>query len=95
MKFSLQVDTVVHEVDVDPAKPLLWVLREDLGLMQAKFGCGVGLCGACSLYVGDKAVRACSFPVSKVLEQKLTAIRSHLWGGQGEPLRFRGSEYRR
>ena len=74
MKISLQVDTAVHEVDVDPAKPLLWVLREDLGMMQAKFGCGVGLCGACSLYVGDKVVRACSFPISKVADAPIRTI---------------------
>ncbi len=63
-EFTLNQKTQV--VDVDADKPLLWVLREDLGQTQAKFGCGAGLCGACSVYVGDALVRACAFPISGV-----------------------------
>lgn len=66
VNIQLNVDQKAYSVDVDAAKPLLWVLREDLGLHQAKFGCGAGLCGACTVYVGDKTVRACTYPVSRV-----------------------------
>lgn len=51
-------------IDADPDKPLLWVLREDLGLRGTKFGCGAGLCGACTVHVNDEAVRSCSLAVS-------------------------------
>lgn len=63
---QLKVDQQAYTVNVDAAKPLLWVLREDLGLHQAKFGCGAGLCGSCAVYVGDRVVRSCTFPVSRV-----------------------------
>jgi isoquinoline 1-oxidoreductase alpha subunit len=55
-----------HEVDVDPQKPLLWVLREDLGVLGPKFGCGISLCGACTVHVAGEPVRSCVTPVSTV-----------------------------
>ncbi len=66
MSIDLKVDQQNVSVDVDAAKPLLWVLREDLGMQQTKFGCGAGLCGACTVYVGDRTVRSCTFPISRV-----------------------------
>ena len=56
---SLTVNGQVHEIDVEPDKPLLWVLREDLNIVGPKFGCGVAACGACTVHVDRVAVRSC------------------------------------
>jgi aerobic-type carbon monoxide dehydrogenase small subunit (CoxS/CutS family) len=61
-------------VDVDPKTPLLWVLREHLNLVGTKFGCGMAQCGACTVHLGDAAVRSCSLPVSAVGSQQVTTI---------------------
>jgi len=61
-------------VDVDPAKPLLWVLREDLGLTGTKFGCGMALCGCCTVHLNGDAVRSCVTPVGRADGQKITTI---------------------
>jgi isoquinoline 1-oxidoreductase subunit alpha len=61
-------------VDVDPAMPLLWVLRDTLGLTGTKFGCGVALCGACTVHLEGAAVRSCVTPVSAVQGRKVTTI---------------------
>ena len=58
--------------DVDPGTPLLWVLRDHLGLVGAKYGCGIGSCGACTVHVDGKAVRSCTLPVSQVKGQVTT-----------------------
>lgn len=60
--------------DVDPNTPLLWVLRDSLGLMGTKFGCGMALCGACTVHVDGAPVRACSTPVSSVADKAITTI---------------------
>ena len=60
--------------DVDPATPLLWVLRDHLGLVGAKYGCGVGACGACTVHLNGKAVRSCQTPVSQAAAGKITTI---------------------
>jgi isoquinoline 1-oxidoreductase alpha subunit len=57
---SLKVNGQARAVDADPDKPLLWVLREDLGLTGSKFGCGIGACGACTVHVNGEPVRSCS-----------------------------------
>jgi isoquinoline 1-oxidoreductase alpha subunit len=64
MIFNLKVNGVDRKVDVDDDTPLLWVLRDDLGLTGTKFGCGVAMCGACTVHVDDQPVRSCSLPVS-------------------------------
>ena len=61
-------------VDVDPDKPLLWVLREDLNVVGPKFGCGVAACGACTVHVDGQAVRACAMPASAVAGKTVTTI---------------------
>lgn len=71
---QITVNGRVHEVSADPEKPLLWVLREDLGLMGTKFGCGVGACGACTVHVDGEAMRGCQVPVSAVAGQTITTI---------------------
>ena len=71
---SLNVNGRVLSVDVDPDTPLLWVIREQLQLTGTKFGCGVALCGACTVHLNGQAVRSCSVPVSAVADQKITTI---------------------
>jgi len=65
MIFNLTVNGVDRKVDVDDDTPLLWVLRDDLGLTGTKFGCGVAMCGACTVHIDDQPVRSCSIPVSE------------------------------
>jgi isoquinoline 1-oxidoreductase subunit alpha len=60
---SLKVNGQARAIEADPDKPLLWVLREDLGLSGTKFGCGIGACGACTVHVNGEPVRSCSLPL--------------------------------
>ncbi len=71
---KLHVNGTVHEVDAPADMPLLWVLRERLGLTGVKYGCGVAECGACTVHVDGKAVRSCVVPVSAVGTSKITTI---------------------
>jgi isoquinoline 1-oxidoreductase alpha subunit len=61
-------------VDADPDTPLLWVLREQLGLTGTKYGCGIAACGACTVHVDGSAVRSCSFPLSDARDRNVTTI---------------------
>jgi len=65
MIFKLRVNGADREVDVDDDTPLLWVLRDNLGLSGTKFGCGVAMCGACTVHIDDQPVRSCSMPVGE------------------------------
>ena len=58
--FSLKINGNLHQVDVEDEMPLLWVLRDELGMTGTKFGCGIGQCGACTVHVNGEAVRSCS-----------------------------------
>jgi isoquinoline 1-oxidoreductase subunit alpha len=72
---SLTINGTVHEVDVEPDTPLLWVIREQVGLTGTKYGCGIAQCGACTVHVDGVATRSCSLPVSAVTpEQKIVTI---------------------
>jgi isoquinoline 1-oxidoreductase alpha subunit len=71
---TLHVNGQPRTAEVTDDTPLLWVLRDHLDLVGTKFGCGMGLCGACTVHVDGKAVRSCSLPVSAVGEQKVTTI---------------------
>ena len=71
-RFTLNGKSV--ELQVDPATPLLWVLREQLGLTGTKFGCGMALCGACTVHVDGNAVRSCVTPVKAVAGKRITTI---------------------
>ncbi len=64
-----------HEIDLDPQPPLLWVLRDTLGLTGAKYGCGMGLCGACTVLVDGEPRRACVTPISTVAGRRVTTIQ--------------------
>src|SRR5260370_2939706 len=66
MTSSITVNGRVHSVDVDDDTPLLWVLRDTLGLTGTKFGCGMAMCGACTVHMDGQPVRSCSIPVSAV-----------------------------
>jgi len=71
---SLNVNGKTHQVDVDPNMPLLWVIRDVLGLTGTKYGCGVAQCGACTVHLNGDAVRSCVTRVSRADGQKLTTI---------------------
>ncbi len=71
---SLTVNGKRHELDVDPATPLLWVIRDTIGLTGTKYGCGEALCGACTVLVDGEAVRSCVTPVSTVVKKEVTTI---------------------
>ena len=65
---------VVHDLDVEPDAPLLWVIRDELNLTGTKFGCGVAACGACTVHVNGKATRSCVVPVGSVADAHITTI---------------------
>ena len=71
---TLTVNGEVHEVDVAPDTPLLWVLRDSVGLTGTKYGCGQALCGACTVHVDGQPVRACQTPISAVGKRKVLTI---------------------
>jgi isoquinoline 1-oxidoreductase alpha subunit len=71
---SISVNGETKSVDIDPATPLLWVLREQLGLTGTKFGCGLALCGACTVHVDGNAVRSCVTPVRAVAGKRVTTV---------------------
>jgi isoquinoline 1-oxidoreductase subunit alpha len=73
-RFTLSVNGRPRPVSVDPDTPLLWVLRDELSLTGTKYGCGEGLCGACTVHVDGAAMRSCVVPVSSVARQKITTI---------------------
>jgi isoquinoline 1-oxidoreductase alpha subunit len=63
---KLEVNGKAHEIDVEPEMPLLWVLRDELGITGPKYGCGMAICGACTVHIGGAAVRSCVMPVGSV-----------------------------
>ena len=73
-RYSMRVNGRRTDVSVDPDTPLLWVLRDGLGLMGTKFGCGAGLCGACTVHVDGRPVRSCMVPVQSVAQAPITTI---------------------
>ncbi|MFM1959212.1 MAG: hypothetical protein RL588_729 [Pseudomonadota bacterium] len=74
MAMSLEINGRTVQVDAAPDTPLLWVLRDDVGLTGSKFGCGVGQCGACTVLADGAPVRSCSLPVSALAGVKITTI---------------------
>lgn len=73
---TLHVNGKPQELDVDPSTPVLWALRDTLGLTGTKFGCGAALCGACTVHVDGQAIRSCVTPVSTVADRKITTIEA-------------------
>jgi len=74
VKHTLTVNGTRLEVDVDPETPLLWVLRDQLGMLGTKFGCGIAQCGACTVQLGGVAVRSCVLPVAASAGKEVTTI---------------------
>ena len=70
----LTINGKLHEFDVDPTTPLLWAIREQVGLTGTKYGCGIAQCGACTVHMDGVAVRSCSVPVSAAEGKKITTI---------------------
>ena len=73
-RIVIEVDGSSHAIDADPAMPLLYALRDDLGLNNPRFGCGLGQCGACTVHVDGVAVRSCSLPLSEVKGGRITTL---------------------
>jgi isoquinoline 1-oxidoreductase subunit alpha len=71
---TLRVNGKTYQVDAEPTTPLLWVLRDSIGLTGTKFGCGIAQCGACTIHVDGRATRSCVLPVSTVLNSEITTI---------------------
>jgi isoquinoline 1-oxidoreductase alpha subunit len=74
MALDLNVNGTAHTVDVDPATPLLWVIRDQVGLTGTKFSCGIGQCGACTVHVDGQPIRSCSFPVAAAAGKSIATI---------------------
>lgn len=83
MATTFWVNGEQHTVDVDPSKPLLWVIREELALTGTKYGCGIAQCGACTVHIDGQAMRSCTTPVSAVAGKQVTTIEG-LDSGDGE-----------
>ena len=74
MKYELHINGQVRQVEAPPEMPLLWVLRDELGLVGTKYGCGAGLCGACTVHVNGAAQRSCQTPVGSLRNARITTI---------------------
>jgi isoquinoline 1-oxidoreductase alpha subunit len=74
MSVSIEVNGKQVDVEADPATPLLWVLRDHLGMTGTKFGCGIAQCGACTVHVDSRPIRSCQFPLSAAAGHKITTI---------------------
>lgn len=74
MKIDFKINGKPTSIDVDPAMPLLWVVRDELKLTATKFGCGMAMCGACTLHIDGEAVRSCSVPVETIAGKDITTL---------------------
>jgi isoquinoline 1-oxidoreductase subunit alpha len=81
-QIKLHVNEKAYEVEADPQMPLLWVIRDLIGLTGTKYGCGIAQCGACTIHLDGKAVRSCAVPVSTVASKKITTIEGLSPNGQ-------------
>jgi isoquinoline 1-oxidoreductase subunit alpha len=81
--YNVTVNGRIHSVDVDPDTPLLWVLRDAIGLTGTKFGCGIAQCGACTVFLDGRPLRSCSLPVSAIGTAQVTTIEG-LGGREAE-----------
>jgi len=74
MPITLTVNGATHAVDIEPETPLLWVLRDSIGLTGTKYGCGIAQCGACTVHVDGQPVRSCQLPASAAVGKQVTTI---------------------
>ena len=86
MPTSLTINGKALEVEADPATPLLWVLRDHLGLTGTKFGCGIAQCGACTVHIDGTATRSCQVPVGSLSGRQVTTIESLAQNGSLHPV---------
>ena len=82
----LTINGKAHEVEVDPDTPLLWVIREWVGMTGTKYGCGIAQCGACTVHIDGVATRSCSFPVSAAAGKQITTIEGLAQNGNLHPV---------
>ena len=85
-KMTLKVNGKTHVVDVDPSTPLLYILRNDLGLQGPRFGCGLGQCGACTVIIKGRATRSCITPASTVQGAEITTLEGISTNGKLHPV---------
>lgn len=83
---KLTVNGVIHEIDAPPEMPLLWALRDLVGLTGTKFGCGIAACGACTVHLDGKPTRSCSVSVASVAGKSITTIEGLAANGQDHPV---------
>ena len=86
MALTITVNGQERSVDVEPETPLLWVLRDTLGLTGTKFGCGIAECGACTVHVNGRAVRSCVLPMSRAEGASITTIEGLAPAGASHPV---------
>ena len=82
MKYQLTVNGTAHTVHTDPDMPLLWVIRDFLGLTGTKYGCGQSLCGACTVHIDGNPIRSCVVPISAAADKRITTIEGLSADGQ-------------
>ena len=92
MAFDLTVNRTVYHVEADSQTPLLWVIREHIGLTGTKFSCGIGQCGACTLHIGGRPVRSCSVPASTAVGKPVLTIEG-LSADGNHPLQIAWTEF--
>lgn len=85
-KYTLNINGSAREVTAPPEMPLLWVLRDKLGLLGTKYGCGIGQCGACTVHIGGIPIRSCMATVASVGRMEVTTIEGLSQGGKLHPL---------
>ncbi len=83
---AVSVNGQSHQVDVEPDTPLLWVLRDTIGLTGTKYGCGIGQCGACTVHLGGVATRSCQVPISEVGNRPIATIEALAVNGKLHPV---------
>jgi isoquinoline 1-oxidoreductase alpha subunit len=83
---ALNINGKVHEVDAAPDTPLLWAIRENVGMTGTKYGCGVAQCGACTVHIDGVATRSCVFPVSAAVGKRITTIEGIAQNGKLHPV---------
>ena len=86
MQITLTVNGKSHAVDVEPETPLLWVLRDNIGLTGTKFGCGIAQCGVCTVHVDGQPIRACTLPASGAVGKRITTIEGLTVNGKPHPV---------
>jgi aerobic-type carbon monoxide dehydrogenase small subunit (CoxS/CutS family) len=86
MNIALTINGQTHQVDVEPETPLLWVLRDNLGLTGTKYGCGIAQCGVCTVHIDGQPVKSCSMPASAAVGRRVTTIEGLRKNGSLHPV---------